>query len=572
MKQIKRIIAAVVVAVMTMGLFVTTAWAEPTETTITVTPVEGHTYTAYQLFTGDLAADGKTLSNIKWGSNAASSISYKTKDASGKYIVDVTTTAVAGEAVPPAVLEYLESLASKTETDPAQATANVIGEWVTGQGTEITSTGTTVLTGYYVVKDKYTYPNEDQTTTLSTFVCEVVGPTTVTPKAGTTEHKKDVLNVNDSDSTKTIDLTNLKGVAEASWVKYADYDFGDKVPFRLTTKIGSDFAKYDSYFLSVHDTLGSGLTLDDSSIEVYVDGVLAGQGTEDGKYQVVKNGQSFEVKFEKLNGNDKAAAGKDVVVYYTATLDSAQIGNPGTPNESYAEFSNNPNDEQGGTANTPKDKVVVFTYKFDFDKIAKKSDETGYEAKTGAGFTLYKQYASEQTDTDKGENQAANLGKPDTEFWYAVGAEKTGVTNFVFDGLDDGNYILKETTTPDGYNTMDNLEFTITATIAADTDATHGYKITALSGPSGFAASAEGGAFSFTRPKADGSGDENVTVKIDGTTDNLVSGEIFGQIINQKGSVLPSTGGIGTTVFYIIGSALVLGAGVLLATKKKAAN
>lgn len=569
MKQIKRIIAAVVVAVMTMGLFVTTAWAEPTETTIKVTPVEGHTYTAYQLFTGDLAADGKTLSNIKWGSDAASSINYKTKDESGEYTVDATTAATLGEAVPPAVLEYLESLASKTETDPAQATANVIGEWVTGTGTEITSTGTTVLTGYYVVKDEYTDPAADQTTTLSTFVCEVVGPTTVTPKAGTTEHKKDVLDVNDS--TETIDLTNLKGVAEASWVKYADYDFDDKVPFRLTTKIGSDFAKYDSYFLSVHDTLGSGLTLDDSSIEVYVDGVLAEQGTEDGKYQVVKNGQSFEVKFENLNGNEKAAAGKDVVVYYTATLtDSAQIGNPGTPNESYAEFSNNPNDEQVGTANTPKDKVVVFTYKFDVDKIAKNSNETEYEAKTGAGFTLYKKYASAQTD--KGENQAANLGKPDTEFWYAVGAEKKGVTNFVFDGLDDGNYILKETTTPDGYNTMDDLAFTITATITADTDATHGYKITALSGPTGFAASADGGAFTFKRPKADGTGDEDVTTKIDGTTNALVSGEIFGQIINQKGSVLPSTGGIGTTVFYIIGSALVLGAGVLLATKKKAAN
>ncbi|MBQ3459980.1 MAG: isopeptide-forming domain-containing fimbrial protein [Solobacterium sp.] len=569
MKQIKRIMAAVVVAVMTMGLFVTTAWAEPKETTIKVTPVEGHTYTAYQLFTGDLAEDGKTLSNIKWGSNAASSIKYKTKDGSGEYTVDATTTATAGEAVPPAVLEYLESLASKTDTDPAQATANVIGEWVTGTGVEITSTETTVLTGYYVVKDEYTEPAADQTTTLSTIVCEVVGPTTVTPKAGTTEHKKDVLDVNDS--TDTIDLTNLKDISETSWVKYADYDFGDKVPFRLTTKIGSDFAKYNSYFLSVHDTLGSGLSLVEDSIKVYVDGTLATKGTEDGQYQVVTNGQSFEVKFTKLNGNEKAAAGKDVVVYYTATLtDNAQIGNPGNPNESYAEFSNNPNGEQEGTADTPKDKVVVFTYKFDVDKIAKNSNETEYEAKTGAGFTLYKQYASEQTD--KGENQAANLGKPDTEFWYAVGAEKTGATNFVFDGLDDGNYILKETTTPDGYNTMDDLAFAITATITADTDATHGYKITALSGPTGFAASADGGEFTFKRPKADGTGDEDVTTKIDGTTNALVSGEIFGQIINQKGSVLPSTGGIGTTVFYIIGSALVLGAGVLLATKKKAAN
>ena len=574
MKKFTKLLGIVLIIALVMSLG-TMAFAAPTQVDLSVNAVDGHTYTAYQLFVGDLAADGKTLSNVKWGSNAASSISYKTKDAGGDFTVDATVSTSPGQAVPQAVLDYLASLASKTNpvtqtpTGVAQTTANIISNWVSGTGTTITSTAVQVDTGYYVVKDAYTDATADQTTTLSTVVCEVVGPTTIAPKFGTTTHKKDVLDVNDS--TATLDFSNLKNVAEADWLKFADHDIGDKVPFRLTTKIGSDFAKYTSYVLKVHDTLGAGLTLNEDSIEVYVDGQKATKGDAAGQYTVTApgtGGESFVVAFNNLSANTNAGADKDVVVYYTATLtgDNVVIGNPGNPNTSYAEFSNNPNGDQSGTGNTPPDTVVVFTYKMDVDKIAKNATGTAYVAKEGAGFTLYKQYAAE--DSTK-TNAAESLGKAATQFWYAVGAEVKNVTNFEFKGLDDGNYILVETTTPDGYNTMANLEFSITATIDSSTTQTYKYEIQTLSGPTGYVASPNGGTFTFVRDKADGTGTENVTTKIDGTTTDLVSGEIFGQIINQSGTILPSTGGIGTTIFYVVGSILVVAAGVLLITKKR---
>ena len=565
MKHMRKLLALIIAAVMCMAMTVT-AFAEQAKANLSVAAVDGHTYTAYQLFVGDLS-DGK-LSNIKWGADATTSeITYDT---------DKKVTPDPGELVPADVLDYLATLASRqgspvpaTPAGVAQETANILSGWVkTSGGTVITSTATPVATGYYVVKDAYTDPTADQTTTLSTVVCEVVGPTTITPKAGTTTHTKDVLDINDSDTT--LDFTKLEDIDASKWDKTADHDFGDLVPFRLTTKIGSDFAKYDNYYLAVSDTLGNGLALNENSIKVFVDGNEATKGSEPGNYTVSKDGQTFKVEFTKLNAATGAAADKNVVVYYTATLNrdgtNVVIGNDGNPNTSYAEFSNNPNGDQTGKGKTPPETVVVFTYKMDVDKIVKNTAGDDYEAKEGAGFTLYKKYKSEQTD--KGANQATALGKTD-EFWYAVGPEVSGKTNFEFKGLDDGTYILKETTTPPGFNTMGDLEFNITAQIAEDTGATYGYKITSLSGPTGFAASADGGEFTFTRKKADGNGTEDVTTKIDGTTDELESGEIFGQIINEEGSSLPETGGIGTTIFYVLGAILVVGAGVVLVTRRR---
>ena len=552
-------IVLIIALVMSMG---TMALAAPTKVDLSVNAVDGHTYTAYQLFVGDYDSTSGKLSNVKWGANAASSISYKTKGADGKYTVDATATPTKDAAVPQEVLDYLASLAGKgTATDGvAQATANIISDWVTGTGTTITATAVKVDTGYYVVKDAYTNPSADQTTTLSTVVCEVVGPTTVAPKAGTTTHKKEVLDVNDTTDT-AIDLSNLQNVAEG-WDKTADHDFGDKVPFKLTTTIGSDFAKYDEYVLKIHDTLSGGLVLNSDSIAVYVDGTKA---TKDTDYTVTSGdtGESFAIEFSKLNDVTGAAAGKDVVVYYTATLTDNNvvvIGNPGNPNESYAEFSNNPNGDQSGTAKTPKDTVVVFTYKTDVDKV----DPDGKEL-TGAGFTLYKKYKATVTGKTNVAGTtpagAQSTTFPSGEFWYEVETISTGTT-FSFEGIDDGTYILVESTTPSGYNTIDPITITVTATHGKDnpvtysgTDAT-GYVIKTLTTDNtDFTASPSGG---------------QIVMKKDGKTEHtMASGEIYGEIENNSGTVLPSTGGIGTTIFYVVGSILVVAAGVLLITKKR---
>ena len=529
------------------------------DVTLSVTnPVDGHKYKYFQLFTGELSGnDDSSLSNVKWGADVASSIKYyeKATPEATEYTSEKTTSPTIGSAVPQAVLDYLASLTGKTPTDAAQTTANIISAWVTGNGTEIPAAGIGVAPGYYVVKDEYTDANADQTTTLSTNIIAVVDDVAIIPKAGTTEHKKEVVDVNDTTDTK-LDLSNLVGLT--GWSDSADYDIGDDVPFKLTTKIASDFAKYKAYVLKVHDTLGTGLSLNADSIKVYVDGKEATKGDADGNYKVTTNGQSFAVEFGKLNANTNAAADKEVVVYYTAKLtgDNVVIGNPGNPNTSYAEFSNNPNGDQSGTTTTPDDTVVVFTYKTDVDKV----DPDG-AALSGAGFTLYKKYNAAVTGKTNVAGSTPAGAKADTfptgEFWYEV-ATISNVTNFEFKGIDDGTYVLAESTTPSGYNTIDPITLVVTATHGTSTDneATHGYKVTVLcAGNNTFVADPKGGDIKFT--------------KKDKTEKSLTTGEIYSEIVNQKGATLPSTGGMGTTIFYIIGVVLLAGAAIILVTKRR---
>ena len=123
-----------------------------------------------------------------------------------------------------------------------------------------------------------------------------------------------------------------------------------------------------------------------------------------------------------------------------------------------------------------------------------------------------------------------------------VTTDATGIFKFI--GLDDGKYTLRETTTPTGYNTMADLTLTIGAT-TANNQVWSGTASDALS------------AIKLTMN----------STNIDGDVDK---GNVEGSIINQKGSSLPSTGGIGTTMFYVGGGVLVAGAGVLLITKKRA--
>lgn len=140
----------------------------------------------------------------------------------------------------------------------------------------------------------------------------------------------------------------------------------------------------------------------------------------------------------------------------------------------------------------------------------------------GAGFTLYKKDSSGN--------------------WNAVSDEITGVTTFTFSGLDDGDYKLSETTTPNGYNTIDDITFTVTADHDVKSDSP------ALNSLSGDVTT---GSLTFA---------SNITEDDASLTTNVV---------NKKGATLPSTGGMGTTILYVVGTILVLAAGILLVTKKR---
>lgn len=560
MKTFKKIMALVIAMVMVVAMSIPAM----ADVALSVnSPVDGHTYKYFQLFTGDLS--DSTLSNVKWGADAAASIKYKEKanaDAT-EYTVEKTVTPTVGQPVPAEVLDYVAHLA-KAGDGIEQDIADEITAWVTGDGTAIAAS-TQVPTGYYVIKDEYTNPADRQTTTISTNIVAVVNDTTISPKAGTTEHKKEVVDVNDTEDTK-LDLSNLKGLT--GWQGSADYDFGDKVPFKLTTKIGSDFAKYDTYKLKVTDTMCNGLTLDASSIVVYVGETLATKATDtpagEGEYTLTTSEHGLTVYFADLNKVDTAAAGVEVTVYYTATLNAdgtnVIIGNDGNLNTSYAEFSNNPNAEDEGKSmgKTPDDTAVVFTYKTDVDKI----DADG-EPLAGAGFTLYKKVKSADA-IPAGKTQVTGTpagAKSDTfstGVWYAVKTATASATqNFEFAGIDDGTYVLVESTTPDGYNTMDPITLVVTATHGEDANSSTKYSVSVLdAGNTAFKADPKGGQVTFTKKKED-------------TEKTLTTGEIYSEIVNEQGTVLPTTGGIGTTIFYVVGAILVLGAGIILVTKRR---
>lgn len=458
------------------ALCVSTMAAETT--TITAPTNDDHVYEVYQIFTGKL--ESGVLSDVKWGENG---------------------TGETGKAVDSSILETLSGLANSSDADKLAKIKTYVNLDGDGIGTVTNGSSITVPTGYYLIKDNGPVTEGDA---YSLYVVEVVGPTTITPKKGTTTSEKKVDDKNDSTTDED----------ETNWSDSADYDIGDEVPFLLKATIAEDYGNYEKYKLIFHDVESTGLTFKSDSVVVKVDGRVITSGYEVKTAGLEDTDCTFEVQFADLKQISSVEAGSVITVEYKSELNtSANIGSTGNPNTMYVEYSNNPNDEQGGeTGETPEDKVIVFTYTLEVDKV----DEDG-NALTGAGFTLYKKNSS---------------GK-----YEAVGEELTGdeMTTFTWNGVDDGDYKLVETTTPGGYNTMADLEFTISATHETTSDNPQLLTLTA-----------------------------NKTFVGDKST-----GKLSADIENTAGTTLPSTGGIGTTVFYVVGGIMVFGAAILLITKKR---
>ena len=305
----------------------------------------------------------------------------------------------------------------------------------------------------------------------------------------------------------------------------ADYDIGDAVPFQLTGTVAQDYNDYKgAYQLVFHDTLSNGLTFNASSVKVYVNDSTDPVDTD--KYTITNptaDGHSFDVTI-----HDVKSLGTDVSkvrVEYTAELnENAVIGSLGNPNKMYMEFSNNPNNEQGGDkGQTPEDKVIVFTYKTVINKI-----NSSHQPLTGAAFKLEKVL----------ENGSTELVKE-----YKITDVDRDRTSFEFTGLDDGQYILTETVAPEGYNTMDPITFNVIA--SHDTESADP-KLTDLNG------NPVNGEIEFTA--------------------NKDKGTLTAAIVNYQGDELPNTGGMGTTILYAAGVILILAAGAFLVMQKKAEN
>jgi len=407
---------------------------------------------------------------------------------------------------------------------------------------------------------------------------------TITNKPKSTTSSKKIDDENDSL------LYPVSGNEDAAnWQDVADYDIGDQVPYSIRITCANDIAEYDYFSFVMMDRVEEGLTYLENSFVLYVNGVAQPAGT------LVKKGSAgeatakflYEIETDEAGGKQTAQRlyvypnfdytpdgeptveanktnGGDFLQFFPAGTDHAQINNStirldykcllnenavhgvdGNPNVYTLKFSNNPYDYTS-YGKTPDDTALVLTYKVTVNKV-----DTNGNALTGAQFSLYKFYAEDKgtlTDAEalaagfvhhSGANSWGKFVKVDTVTVNAAGDV------FSFNGLDDGYYKLEEDLAPAGYNKIDPIEFRIEANHIVEMGG--GVVLTQLTGTTKI-----GGELVFTSDTGAGSLTTNVE--------------------NHTGSELPSTGGIGTTIFYILGSIMVMGATVILVTKKRMAT
>lgn len=543
MKHLKKIAGLLLVVVMMLAMCVTVMADTTYEITINNT-VAGHTYQAYQVFSGKIKTDivnekkEYTLSDIEWGSGVngitllaqlKSNMSTvfgndEVKDAKSVASALSKLTTDSAEMKQFAEIVYSNLTTVKSESTPTVGPNNTVSNYkISG-----------LAAGYYLVKDTDPSGNT-KLDAYTNYILKVAENINVAPKSGVPSSEKKVQDKNDTEKTTT------------GWIDSADYDIWDDVPFKLTGTVAENYGDFTGvYEFNFVDHQSAGLDEPKDFEAKVVHGntgtvIKAGYTVSTSKDQNNKFTGVFSVNFPNLkelkDENDNiiaVKAGDKIEVTYTSKLnDNAVIGSGGNPNTMHLEYSNNPNGTQKGQ--TKDDTVIVFTYK----TVINKTDKDG-KALKGAKFALYKLTKVGDTVAYKDNNGNEVKGTWGKPLDY-VEKDDADTTRFTFKGLDDGIYKLSETKTPDKFNSIDDIVFEVVATHEENSDVP---KLTTLSG-------------------------EKLSGEISFSKDKNNQDALTASVVNYAGSQLPETGGIGTTIFYVVGVVLMLGAGVLLITKRR---
>lgn len=527
-KTIKKLLAALLAVAMVCAMAIP-AFAYDTEEVRA-----HHSFEAFQIFQGDVSDDNTKISNVKWGKNITNPTDFLEK-----LTADPT---ISGEFNNPTTAQDVLAVISKwhDSDDNSIAFARFVCHYLysgaVDPGTSIPSSGDVVEipidgAGYYLIVDTTDFSTGDSYHAYNSFLLKVnkgkfnlpIKPKFVKP----TVEKK----VYDNDNN---DISSAGG-----WGSSADHAINEKFKFQLIAKLpaSSDRAYdyYDNYTVRFTDTLSEGITFDNlDTVEITNGDGGASQVITDTHYKLDKDGlpSSFKLSIDDvktcapgLNLNN----GATITVTYTAHLnENATVNTAYGPNTTenknsvYLQYSNNPRIDTSLDQTTTSE-VCVYTYQLNNTKY---HDEVNENNKLeGAGFRLY----SDEACNNEIKLKKNNDGTYSRDFSTgASGVEMISDNKGQFNvkGLDAGTYYLKETKTPAGYSACKVIPVTI---------------------------------------KADHSRNDQVNLEGSNLTNDIVN-------IKAGGITLPSTGGIGTTLFYVVGGGLMVAAIVLLVTKKRMEN
>lgn len=533
-KVIKKLLAALLAVAMVCAMAIP-AFAYDTKEDID----KNHCYDAFQIFKGDVS-DDNTISNVQWGQNIPDD-----KDFLAQLKEDPTLRIPFQDAN--SLQEVLDVMKGWTTSDDnsiafARFVCNYIYTDAHANSTPVKQGGHTGgfelnEAGYYLIVDTSSFSSSadgDSYHAYNSFLLKVNKAhyhVQITPKVVKPTVEKKVYDNDDGSSSGD----------NNGWGSSADHAINEEFQFQLIATLpesennGRAYDYYNEYTVRFNDTLSNGITYDRlDSVVINSDGHTYDITNDSSMYEVddsqLKNDNSFVVsipdvktcvKDPEFNLNN----GATITVTYTAHLNenAAVNGSAENKNSVRLQYSNNPrpDGEYWGYTPTPESEVYVYTYQLNNTKRAETENGTPLP---GAVFQLY-------SDADcKNEVKLYQDG----EFYYPIknatgkeAVEMKSAANGQFNvkGLDAGTYYLRETTPPAGYSACPDITIVISAT--------H-----------------------------------------DGNRVNLESSKLYTTIINNKagGITLPSTGGIGTTLFYVVGGGLMVAAIVLLVTKKRMEN
>ena len=564
MKNTSKLFAMLLAVIMVLTMVAPAFAANDTPHTITLQfEKSGHTYDAYQIFAGDLE-NGK-LTNIVWGSGVHGDAVLAALQASELLGADFAGAESAEQVAQ--ILTNYENDSAKIEAFGRIVAANLNEKAGTSTQTEGADGYNYAINvegdGYYIVMDAGTIGNTDAATK---YILQVLGDMTITAKADIPILEKDIL----EDGNK-VDLNEVF--------------VGDKIDYVLTSKVPT-MDGYNKYFFIINDTMSEGLTFN-NDVVVKIENKTLVEGT-DYTVEITNNADgttSFQIIFKNFI-QYKDDAGDAIEVTYSATLnEKAKIGEEGNPNTANLTFSNNPNvDGKGDDENpdkpgpkdddavgeTPDDTVITYTSgiklkkvdasnkpltgaKFQIKGVSEKvviiNENIFTESENGTYYRL-----TDGTYTEEPANDETKAKYESTSVKYELitvvnkTTEKTNIVTeawvdengiITFEGLGEGTFTIKEMEAPEGYN---KLTEEITIEISFN----------------------EHGTPKWTATQKVGKGEEK---------DMTLEGNLFAfEVVNKAGATLPTTGGMGTTLFYVVGAVLVMAAVVLLITKKRVAN